>query len=106
MTEELEEIYGIQLPETVEFKKGEYHPALHDPTLYLWFNVAEKDFGSMFMEGFWSDYKPIIYSDSKAGFSVSGTKYSENLRYTYIKYSYPESGRISIFLSGAKDIRV
>lgn len=105
MTVKLEEIYGIQLPETVEFKKGEYHPALHDSTMYLWFDVAEKDFEIMFMEGFWKDDQSIYYNDSDAGFSVSGTKYSASLRYTYIKYSYPENGRISVFLSGTKGIK-
>jgi hypothetical protein len=101
LTENLEETYCIRLPESTEFVKGIYQPAFQDSTIRLWLDIAEEDFESIFIGDFWSELPSYSWSDSQEGFQVAGSKDSV---YGGILYSYPENGRVSLYLIGMKKI--
>lgn len=102
LKENLEDIYFIRLPKSTEFIEGIYQPAFQDPTMQLWFDVAEEDFESIFIGDFWSEPPTTSSGDSQEGFSIAGSKDSI---YCVILHSHPENGRISLYLIGTKIIR-
>jgi len=96
----LEDIYGMRLPESVEVVNGIRIPAFQDSRTHIWFDIAEEDFETIFLDGFWDE--PKLRNNP---FSAGYIEFTAIGRVWYIgdeggiagvNYSYPENGMIHI----------
>ena len=101
---ENDRVFRFYFPESTEFIKGKFSPKKYHYSkgTELWFNVAEEDFESIFVEHFHGWHEDEYYMsnyDKRAGFQCVGRRLSSNADYNYaeIYYSYPENGTIKIY---------